>query len=91
MKIGEKYKVREMAGEHIVVLPGRYGADMTRVLALNASSLYLWQRLVGREFAADDIVRLLIDRYEVEESHALRDAEAWIARLAECGILEKVE
>lgn len=91
MKIGEKYKVREMAGEHIVVLPGRYGADMTRVLALNASSLYLWEGLTGREFAAEDVARLLTERYEVEETLACRDAEAWIARLAECGVLQDAE
>lgn len=28
MRIKEEYKVREMAGEHIVVMQGRYGVDM---------------------------------------------------------------
>ena len=27
MRIKEEYKVREMAGEHIVVMQGRYGVD----------------------------------------------------------------
>ena len=30
MRIKEEYKVREMAGEHIVVMQGRYGVDMTK-------------------------------------------------------------
>ena len=31
MKIREEFKVREMAGEHVIVMPGRGGAaDMTR-------------------------------------------------------------
>lgn len=88
MRIDAKYKLREMAGEHIVVLPGRYGADMTRVLALNASSCYLWEALSGREFASEEVVHLLTARYEVAEATARRDAEAWMARLAECGVLE---
>ena len=33
MRIKEEYKVREMAGEHIVVMQGRYGVDMTKVIA----------------------------------------------------------
>lgn len=41
MRIKEEYKVREMAGEHIVVMQGRYGVDMTKVIALNETSLWL--------------------------------------------------
>lgn len=89
MKIGEEYKVREMAGEHVIVMPGRYGADMTRVVALNATSLFLWNALRGRDFTAADAARLLVENYEVDEATANRDAEAWCARLAECGVLEQ--
>lgn len=89
MKIDEKCKVREMAGEHIVVMPGRYGADMTRVLALNTSSLCLWETLQGREFTDDDVVEILTANYEVDEATARRDALIWIARLDECGVLKK--
>ena len=35
MKIREEFKVREMAGEHVIVMPGRGGAaDMTRIVSL---------------------------------------------------------
>ena len=59
MRIKEEYKVREMAGEHIVVMQGRYGVDMTKVIALNETSLWLWNRLQGREFGTDDVRDLL--------------------------------
>lgn len=42
MKIREEYKVREMAGEHVVVMQGRLGVDMTKIISLNESALYLW-------------------------------------------------
>lgn len=88
MKISKQYKVREMAGEHIIVMPGRYGVDMTRVVALNATSLYLWEKLAEREFELDEVVRLLTDRYEIDTETAKRDAEKWVEQLASCGILE---
>ena len=87
MKISEKYKVREMAGEHIIVMPGRYGADMTRVVALNATSLYLWEQLVGREFDLEEVVRLLVEQYEIDPETARTDAEKWVEQLHTCGIL----
>ena len=65
MRIKEEYKVREMAGEHIVVMQGRYGVDMTKVIALNETSLWLWNRLQGREFGTDDVRDLLLGEYDV--------------------------
>ncbi len=87
MKLREEYKVREMAGEHVVIMQGRYGADMTRVISLNESSLYLWNELRGREFEAEDAARLLTDRYDVDRETALRDAAAWIDKLRECKLI----
>lgn len=88
MKISNQYKVREMAGEHIIVMPGRYGVDMTRVVALNATSLYLWEALAEREFDLDEVARLLTENYEIDAETARRDAEKWIEQLTACGILE---
>ena len=75
MRIKEEYKVREMAGEHIVVMQGRYGVDMTKVIALNETSLWLWNRLQGREFGTDDVRDLLLGEYDVDAETAERDAE----------------
>ena len=59
MKIDARYKVREMAGEHVVIMQGRYGADMTRVVALNETSLFLWNALEDRDFDIAEAARLL--------------------------------
>ena len=75
MKIREEFKVREMAGEHVIVMPGRGGAaDMTRIVSLNPSSMYLWEKLRGREFTAADAALLLTERYEVDADTARKDA-----------------
>ena len=57
MKIREEYKVREMAGEHVVIMQGRLGVDMTKIISLNESALYLWNALAGKEFSVDDAAR----------------------------------
>lgn len=87
MKINEVYKVREMAGEHVVIMQGRYGADMTRVISLNETSLYLWNELQGKEFEVEDVAALLTARYEVAPEVALRDAGAWVEKLKSCQLL----
>lgn len=87
MKFKEGYKVRDIAGEHVVIMQGRYGSDMTRVIALNETSMMLWNELQGKEFTAEDVKRLLTDNYEVDDATAERDAKAWIEKLQECNLV----
>ncbi|MEG1623090.1 MAG: PqqD family protein [Alistipes sp.] len=87
MKIREEYKVRDIAGEHVVIMQGRYGVDMTRVIALNDSSLYLWNELQGQTFEIETIKNLLLEHYEIDEATALHDASVWVDKLKECKLI----
>ena len=88
MKIREGYKVRDIAGENVVIMQGKAGADMTRIITFNDSALLLWNELQGKDFDLQDAVRVLTDSYEVDAAVAERDARAWIDRLAECKLVE---
>ena len=61
---------------------------MTRVIALNATSLLLWQELQGRDFEVEDVAKVLTDNYEVEAATATADAAAWMEKLVEAGLAE---
>lgn len=87
MKFKEGYKVREIAGEHVVIMQGRFGVDMTRVIALNETSLLLWNSLSDKEFTVETVKQTLLDNYEIDEQTASHDAEAWVKQLEECGLV----
>lgn len=88
MRINHEYKVREIAGENVVILQGRYGADMTRIITLNESALLLWNTLSGREFTVEDAAHVLQQEYTIDVATALRDAQLWIDKLSECKLLK---
>lgn len=88
MKLKEGYKIREIAGEHVIIKQGRFGADLTRVIALNATSVLLWEQLQGSEFEVEDVIKVLTDNYEVEEAVAAADASTWVSKLKECDLVE---
>ena len=88
MRIKEQFKVREMAGEHVVIMQGKHGSDLTRIISLNDSALYLWQEVDGRDFDSGNITQLLVERYDIDSQTALNDAKRWIAKLEECGLIE---
>ena len=87
MTLSPKYKVRNVAGDDIVLIQGRNPGDLTTVIAINETSLYLWNQLKGRDFELSDVCNLLTDRYDVDDQTALDDAKAWISTLSEHDIL----
>lgn len=50
MKINSNYKLREIAGEKMVVIKGPIGADLTKVVMLNSSAELQWSSLQGKDF-----------------------------------------
>lgn len=87
MKINEKIKIRDVAGEHIVIMPESGSTDMTKVIALNESALTLYNALRDKEFTLDEAVRVLTDEYDVIEADARRDAESWINEMKNNGLI----
>lgn len=83
MKIDSKAKVRDIAGEKVVIMQGRLGADMTRIIQLNGSSVWLLEQLAERDFEVADVVELLTSRYDVDEQTATADATKWVEQLRE--------
>ena len=89
MRIKKQYKVREMAGEHVVIMQGTIGSDLTRIISLNASALYLWQAVEGKDFDTNIVAQLLAEEYGIDDQIAATDAQRWIDKLADCGLLEE--
>ena len=87
MKINPDYKLREIAGETIVVNQGTTGVDMTRIISLNASAKLLYEQLQGKEFTLEDAAQQLTDTYGIAADVALRDAARWVESLTQCGII----
>lgn len=81
MKIDSKVKVRDIAGEKVVIMQGRLGADLTRIIQLNGSSVWLLEQLTERDFEVADVVELLTSRYDVDEQTATADAAKWVEQL----------
>lgn len=75
MKIKEGFTLRSLLGEYIVVGEGLAQVNFNKMLSLNESAAYLWQEIAGQEFTREDLVKLLLDRYEVSEEKAGEDVD----------------
>lgn len=87
MKINAQYKLREIAGETIVVNQGTADVNLTRIISLNTSARLLYEQLQGKEFALVDAAQVLVDTYGIPAEQAEKDAAVWVDSLQKCGVI----
>ena len=88
MKIKDGFILRQICGEYVVVGEGLAQVNFNKMLSLNESAAYLWKEVVGKEFSKEDLVKLLLDQYEVEPERAAADVDKLVAVWLEQGVAE---
>ena len=89
MKIKAGLKIRTIADENVLILQYNSGeTDTTKVVSFNETAKWLWDELRDKDFSLNDVVQLLVDRYNIDVVTAERDAGAWINRLTDCNAFE---
>lgn len=87
MKAKKGFNLREVCGEQIIVAEGEENIDFSNIISMNESAAYLWENLQDKEFTLDDMVRLLLEEYDVDEEVARKDAELLAAQWKEAEII----
>lgn len=88
MKIKEKYNVRELLGNYIMVVEDSDNIDVTNVVNLNETCYELFKYMKGRDATEAELVAYLCAIYEVEQSVAQADVKSIVAQFNELGIIE---
>ena len=88
MKTKNGFRLRNVCGENIIVADGIDNIDFSRIISMNESAAYLWQKIQGEDFDADRMVSLLLDEYDIDETTARTDVEALIVKWRDAGLIE---
>lgn len=87
MKAKKGFNLREVCGEQIIVAEGEENIDFSNIISMNESAAYLWKNLQDKEFTLDNMVRLLLEEYDVDQEVARKDAELLAAQWKEAEII----
>ncbi len=88
MKTKKGFRLRNVCGENIIVAEGIDNIDFSRIISMNESSAFLWQKVEGKEFNEKNLVDYLTNEYEVNKDRAQKDVKVLIAKWLEAGIVE---
>lgn len=88
MKIKEGFTLRTICGENVVVGEGLAQVNFNKLLSLNETAAFLWKEVCGKDFSKVDLVRLLLENYEVDEATASADIDKLVGIWVSEGVLE---
>ena len=89
MRTVEGLKLRTLIGEQIIVADGPKMVNFNKIIMLNETAAFLWNEMVRLgECTNEDLVKSLLDEYEVDEATATESVASTINQWKEIGIIE---
>jgi len=89
MKTKPGFHLREICGESVVIAEGITNIDFNKIISMNESSAFLWEKVSRMaDFDEDTLVDLLTEEYEVDRETAAADVHTLIEKWQEAGLIE---
>ena len=87
MNIKKRLLKRQIAGDAFLVPLGKEIYDSNGLFFLNEVGEFIWDRLEQAQ-SQEDILKALLEEYDVEESVARQDVEAFFRKLRDMDIID---
>lgn len=87
MNIKKRLLKRKIAGDAFLVPVGKEVYDSNGLFFLNDVAEFIWDRLESAT-GAEDILKALLEEYNVDESLARQDVETFLQKLREMDIID---
>ena len=88
MKTKDGFVLREMCGEYIVSAEGLQNINFNKLISLNSTAAFLWEKVCDKDFTEDDLAKLLVEEYEIDWELALNDSKSLCQAWINAGIAE---
>jgi len=88
MKIKGEYVLGSIGDEKMAVPVNTSQSDQVGIVKLNAVGAFLWN-LMEKDIEEEELVKALINSYEVDPETAGRDVSAFLKKMDAQGILER--
>lgn len=86
MKIIKEFILREIAGECILVPTGKTSQEFNGMITLSDTARFIWEN-IERADSFEDLVKMMLEEYEIDEETAKRDAYNFIDQLLASGFV----
>lgn len=89
MKKIDGFVMRRLGQDAMIVAESVDLIDFDRIVSLNTSAVYVWESLPDNDFTIQTITDMLLQRYDVDEEVARKDAEELVNIWLMAGIIKE--
>ena len=86
MRVEKEFVLREIAGDYIIIPTGKTVLEFNGLVTVNEVGVLLW-KMLQEEVTFEDLVKGVLEEYDVDEDTARADIQAFLDKLIENGIL----
>ena len=86
MKVSKEFVLREIAGDYINIPTGKTVLEFNGLITVNEVGVSLW-KMLQEEATFEELVKGVLDEYDVEEAVARKDIQEFLDRLIKGGII----
>ena len=87
MKIVKEFILRNIAGECVLVPTGATTQEFNGLITMSDTAKFIWENMEKAE-SFEELVKMMLAEYEVDEETAKRDAYRFIDQLLANGFVE---
>ena len=88
MRIKEGFVLRNVAGSNVICAVGSKSREFKGIIELNDSSSFLFNKILEGASSIDELVKLMLDEYEIDKETARIDIEEFVKILTEAKVIE---
>lgn len=89
MKTVEGFRLRTIGTDHVLMAEGANLINFNKMIAMNRSAAFLWEKVEGTEFTVQTLADLLIGEYGIDPALALEDSNKIASSWLEVGIISE--
>jgi sensor domain CHASE-containing protein len=86
MRVEKEFVLREIAGDYIIIPTGKTVLEFNGMVTVNEVGVLLW-KMLQEEVTFEDLVKGVLEEYDVDEAAARADIQEFLDKLIESGIL----
>ena len=90
MKVEKEFVLREIAGDYVIIPTGQTVLCFNGLITVNEIGAFLWN-LLQNDVTVDELVKHVLDEYEVDEEIAREDILEFLDTLVNGGIMEHTD
>lgn len=88
MKIKPGFEIQTVCGQHLILAVGEENVDFSKMIYINETSLFIWNKLNEGVDTVDALVDAVTSEYDVDSDTARKDIEEFLGQMKEHGIVE---